>query len=287
MSAPHNGSSRTTDERPPIGADDVAFAVLKEKIQRERGFNCEFYKEKCLRRRFGVRLRARGQESFTEYMALLDRDPVEYDLLLDTLTINVTKFFRNLETWRAVEETVFPSLFSSERPVRRIWSAGSASGEEAYTISILLNEWASRNGSRAELSHFQILGTDIDRRSLEMAEQAEYPELSLSETPVELRERWFSAGPPFRLLPDAKRNVSFLRRDLISEPAPPDQSLIFCRNVVIYFDREIQELLFKKMYDSLVPGGFLVMGKVETLVGTTRGLFRPVSNRERIFQKPL
>ena len=83
-----------------------------------------------------------------------------------------------------------------------------------------------------------------------------------------------------------ERNVSFVRRDLISEGAEGGQHLIFCRNVVIYFDREIQERLFKDFYDALVPGGFLVMGKVETLIGVARTLFRPVNNRERIFQKP-
>lgn len=265
--------------------DDPELERLKAKIHRDRGFNCHFYKEKCLRRRLAVRMRARVQATFAEYAALLDRDPAEYDLLLDTLTINVTKFFRNAESWRAVEDLVLPAVFDGSPGVRRIWSAGSASGEEAYSASILLREWAGRNGRTAELERVRIVGTDIDRRSLEAAARAEYPELSLSEMPAELRERWFSPGPPFRLHPEARGGVSFHRRDLISEPPPPDQTLIFCRNVVIYFDREIQEAVFQKMHDALLPGGFLVMGKVETLVGRTRALFQPISHRERIFRK--
>ena len=130
------------------------------------------------------------------------------------------------------------------------------------------------------------MGTDIDRRSLEAAQRGVYPELSLSETPPQLREKWFSPGPPWRIRPEAQRGVSFVRRDLISERPEAGQHLIFCRNVVIYFDREIQERLFKDFYDALVPGGFLVLGKVETLIGVARTLFRPVNNRERIFQKP-
>ncbi len=269
----------------PEGSDED-LERLKEKIHRERGFNCQFYKDKCLRRRIAVRMRARGQPSFQDYAALLDRDPREYDFLLDTLTINVTKFFRNLEVWRVVEEVVIPRLFDRRRVQHRIWSAGSASGEEAYTTSILLHEWAEKHGRNSELSRFHVMGTDIDRRSLEVAQRGEYPELSLQETPGEIRERWFSPGPPFRLRPEAKRNVSFIRRDLISESAPEGQSLIFCRNVVIYFDREIQERLFYRFYEALVPGGFLVLGKVETLIGPARGLFRSVNNRERVFQKP-
>jgi chemotaxis protein methyltransferase CheR len=269
----------------PLEGDDEELEKLKRKIERDRGFNCAFYKDKCLRRRIAVRMRARGRKSFAEYSALLEQEPGEYDHLLDTLTINVTKFFRNPETWEAVEAQVVPHLFAGRGPIR-VWSAGSASGEEAYTVSILLQEWAEKHRRTAELDRVRIVGTDIDRRSLESAERGVYPELSLTETPARVRERWFSAGPPFRIRPEAQRNVSFVRRDLISERAETGQSLVFCRNVVIYFDREIQERLFKDFYDALVPGGFLVLGKVETLIGVARTLFRPVNNRERIFQKP-
>lgn len=270
----------------PLEGDDEEMERLKDKIQRERGFNTQFYKDKCLRRRIAVRMRARGRTTFEEYAALLDSDPAEYDILLDTLTINVTKFFRNAETWQVVEKEVLPRLFDWKLPQHRAWSAGSASGEEAYTLSILLHEWAERHGRTAELGRFHVTGTDIDRRSLEAAQRGEYPDLSLTETPEEVRERWFSPGPPFRIRDEAKRNVGFVRRDLISEPPLGEQSLIFCRNVIIYFDREIQERLFHNFYEALLPGGFLVLGKVETLIGPTRGLFRAVNNRERIFQKP-
>jgi len=270
----------------PLEGDDEEMERLKAKIHRDRGFNCHFYKDKCLRRRIAVRMRARGVTSFQGYAALLDHDPAEYDILLDTLTINVTKFFRNAEVWKAVDETVLPRLFERRGVQHRLWSAGSASGEEAYTLSILLHQWAERHGRTSELGRFHIVGTDIDRQSLEAARRAEYPELSMQETPEAVKERWFSPGPPFRLRDEAKRNVTFVRRDLISEPAPQGQSLIVCRNVVIYFDREIQERLFHGFYEALVPGGFLVLGKVETLIGPARALFRSLNNRERIFQKP-
>ena len=269
----------------PLEGDDEELELLKRKIERDRGFNCQFYKDKCLRRRIAVRMRARGERTFAEYGSLLDRDPGEYDLLLDTLTINVTKFFRNMETWSAVEQQVAPHLFARSGPVR-VWSAGSASGEEAYTVSILLREWAQRHGRTAELARLRITGTDIDRRSLEAAERGVYPDLSLAETPEAVRRRWFSPGPPFQIDAAAKQGVRFVHRDLISGPPEAEQSLIFCRNVVIYFDREIQERLFKRFHDALIPGGFLVLGKVETLIGEARTLLRPVNNRERIFQRP-
>jgi chemotaxis methyl-accepting protein methylase len=269
----------------PLEGDEEELEKLKRKIERDRGFNCAFYKDKCLRRRIAVRMRARGQQTFAGYSALLDHEPAEYDHLLDTLTINVTKFFRNLETWQAVETLVLPPLFAGRGTVRA-WSAGSASGEEAYTLSILVREWAERNRRAADAERLRITGTDIDRRSLDTARRGAYPDLSLTETPAHLREKWFSPGPPFQLRPEAQKGVSFTRRDLISEEPEGGQNLIMCRNVVIYFDREIQERLFKRFHDALVPGGFLVLGKVETLIGEARTLFRPLNNRERIFQRP-
>lgn len=274
-----------TARPPPPELDPVEFDLLKHKIHRERGFNCHFYKDRCLQRRVAVRMRARGCTDVGAYAALLDHDPPEYEYLLDALTINVTKFLRNPETWRVVEEEVFPHLLAANGP-RRVWSAGCASGEEPYTMSILLHEWAERHGRTSQLSGLRILGTDIDSGSLAAAARAEYPSLALVETPPALRERWFGPGPPFRLHPRAREQVSFARCDLTCEAFPVRQSAIFCRNVVIYFERALQEILFQRFYEALLPGGFLVMGKVETLVGPARARFRTVNNRERIFRRP-
>lgn len=267
--------------------EDADLGLLKEKIRTDRGFNGHHYKDKCFRRRIAVRMRARGRGTFEEYAQLLDEDPTEYDLLLDALTINVTKFFRNAEVWSAVEQLVVPALFGLSTGERRIWSAGCASGEEPYSVAMLLHDWAERNGREREMRRFQILGTDIDRRSLDAARRAEYGELSMTETPDAIRNRWFTRGPPFSLDSRIAASVEFESRDLISGVAPVGQHLILCRNVIIYLDREIQEALFQRFFESLVPGGFLVLGKVETLLGRTRALFRPINNRERIFMKPL
>ncbi len=281
--------ARRPDAAPPpsIEEDEPELADLKAKIQRERGFNCTHYKDKCLRRRIAVRMRARGLARFEAYAALLDNDPAEYELLMDALTINVTKFFRNAETWEVISNSVVPALFAARRPFTKIWSAGCSSGEEPYSVSMLLHDRAQQLGRLPDLRHFRITGTDIDRRSLEAARRAEYTDLSLTETPKEVQERWFSPGPPFQLRSEIRKNVTFLHQDLISNAPETECSIILCRNVIIYFDREIQEQLFQRFYDSLRPGGFLVLGKVETLLGRTRTLFRPVSHRERIFQKPV
>lgn len=272
---------------PAVEENEDELLALLHKIQRERGFNCLVYKNKCLRRRIAVRMRARGQQTYAGYAELLDHDPPEFDRLLDALTINVTKFFRNPETWQLVEREVVPALFSLPHRPLRIWSAGCSSGEEPYSLAILLHDWAARQGRAAELERVTIEGTDIDRQSLELARRAEYPELSLTETPADVRVRWFSPAPPFRLRVEALPCVRFRRHDLISDPPLARCSLILCRNVIIYFDREIQERIFQAFYDALLPGGFLLLGKVETLLGSVRTLFRPIHGRDRLFQKPL
>lgn len=265
---------------------DDGFRDLISRIEARTRFQGKFYKEKCLRRRVGVRMRARGLESFEHYAQLLDRDAGEYELLLDALTINVSKFFRNWEIWNTIRESVIPSLFDLPGHTQRVWSAGCASGEEPYSVAIALREFAEATGREAELDRFEVLGTDIDRRSLDAARRAEYTDLALTDTPEEVRRRWFTpAGPIYHLHPLARERVQFEHRDLISEPAPTGLSLILCRNVIIYFDREIQEELFQRFYEALVPGGFLVLGKVETLLGRPRAFFRPVSHRDRVFRK--
>lgn len=266
---------------------DEAFEALLEKISRDRGFHCASYKATCLRRRVGVRMRARGIHRYTEYAGLLDEDPHEYDLLLDALTINVTKLFRNPEAFQAMRERVIPALWDGPRARIRVWSAGCASGEEPYSIAALFYMHAEARGELHRLGRVEILGTDVDRRSLAAAERGEFEEVDFSETPPEWRARYFASQPPFAIRPEIKRMVRFRQHDMLRE-APPwtANDLVVCRNAIIYFDRLSQERLFMEFHDALVPGGYLVLGKVETLFGTARQAFAPVDTRERIFQRP-
>ena len=271
-----------------IGPDlsDSAFTALTAKIASDRGFGCASYKDKCLRRRIAVRMRARGVHTYADYARVLDSDQHEYDKLLDALTINVTKLFRNWETYSVLRDQVVPALWSLPDPVLNVWSAGCSSGEEPYSLAALFHHHAERLGA-APLAErrVQVLGSDIDARSLEAAARGTFEESDFSETPPELRRRYFAPEPPFTIVPEIRRMVRFERRDLLAEDAPPGQHhLICCRNVLIYFDRETQERLFQKFRDALAPTGFLVLGKVETLLGVARSRFAAVDGRERIFR---
>jgi chemotaxis methyl-accepting protein methylase len=266
--------------------EDPQFRALTDKISRERRFGCASYKEKCLRRRIAVRMRARGVHTYADYARVLDADPTEWERLLDALTINVTKLFRNWETYAAVAERVVPALWALPAEPLRVWSAGCASGEEAYSVAALFHRYASGRGELARLSRVQIVGTDIDRESLAAAERGTYDESAFADTPAALRRAYFTAKAPFAVVPPLRDLVRFERRDLLSDPPPRGPlHLIVCRNVIIYFDRATQEALFERFHHALAPGGFLVLGKVETLLGPARTAFTTVEPRERIFRR--
>jgi chemotaxis protein methyltransferase CheR len=267
--------------------DDAGFRALMEKITRDRGFQCSSYKDKCLRRRIAVRMRARNASTCDQYARILNGDPREYDRLMKSLTVNVTKFFRNRETFSAIDQKVIPSLLGASDREIRVWSAGCASGEEPYSLAMLMHASASTANNVDRLESVSIIGSDIDKACLENAKLAIYGEQSLGETPVELRQRYFEEmSGLFTLAPEARRPVSLVCSDLLHFRAPIEGAhLIMCRNVIIYFEREAQDALFSHFHETLAPGGFLVLGKVESLLGKARELFSPVNARERIFRK--
>jgi len=267
--------------------DERAFRALTEKISQARGVDCEAYKTKCLRRRLAVRMRARSVHSFDDYSRLLDGDAAEYDRLLDALTINVTKFWRNADTWRALADPYLRELWSARAGAVRAWSAGCASGEEPYTVAVALAEVARAGHEETLLERARIDATDLDRESLSRTEAAAFPDSAFAEMPVDLTRRYFTAVPPRRPLPALQAIVRVRRHDLTREPPPdPPYDLIVCRNVVIYFDRGMQERLFAAFVDALTPGGVLLLGKVETLFGTARQRLTLADPRERIYRKP-
>jgi chemotaxis protein methyltransferase CheR len=270
-----------------VDGDDAGFRALMGKITRERGFQCSSYKDKCLRRRIVVRLRARGASDCAEYSEILDTDPREYDRLLCALTINVTKFFRNWETYSSLDQKVIPTLMDGRHHDIRVWSAGCATGEEAYSLAILMHRRAVAQRMMKSFDTASIVGTDIDAACLARAEQAIYSDSALGDTPPELRRKYFKEVSGLAtLLADVRQPVSFAIGDLLQFSAPLEQPhLILCRNVIIYFEREAQDALLTHFHRTLAPGGFLVLGKVETLLGEARSLFTQVNARERIFRK--
>jgi chemotaxis protein methyltransferase CheR len=267
--------------------DDPGYAALARRIS-GAGFAVEAYKDKCVRRRIAVRMRACGVHTYADYQRLLDRNPTEFERLRDALTINVTRFYRNAETWNLLRRDLIPRLCAPVSGEIRVWSAGCASGEEAYTIAILAAEHLERTGRAGELDRLVVDATDVDRLSLERAMAARYRPDNLTEMPPELIARYLEpAGPELQVIARVRARVFVRRVDLSSAPPPRrDYHMVVCRNVLIYFDRPMQERLFQTFTNSLAPGGYLVLGKVETLFGTVRERLVLVDPRERVYRRP-
>ncbi|HEY3012295.1 MAG TPA: protein-glutamate O-methyltransferase CheR [Gemmatimonadales bacterium] len=268
-------------------ADEAAFSALIRKIAEAAGLPLDAYKDKCLRRRIAVRMRACGAQTYSDYQVVLDRSPEEYERLKDAITINVTRFYRNAETWNLLRATLLDEICSEEQGEVRAWSAGCSSGEEAYTLAMLVaDHWESR-GRLDRLDLLTVDATDIDRQCLERARAARYRRESLAEVPTGLAERYFEKdGAECRVIDRVRRRVVVHASDLSTDPPPRnDYHLILCRNVIIYFGRATQERVFTAFANALAPGGFLVLGKVETLFGPARDRLTLLDPRERIYRR--
>ena len=269
-----------------IDQSDQGFTALQKRVLKERGLDLSQYREKCLKRRIDVRLRATGMHSYLEYMAVLKKDPSEYDRLLNALTINVTNFFRDKSAYRIIEDTVIPELVSSKKKYRkkiiRVWSAGCASGEEPYSMAILFHKIL---GERIGDHLISIYATDIDDKVMEKAKMAEYEAGSFSEVDKGIIRQYFNRKLKYRLKEEIKQMVRFKRHNLISDRPLAHLDIILCRNVLIYFSRGLQMRLFGKFCKGLNKGGYLILGKTEGLSEVSAELFRPVNIRERIYQK--
>jgi chemotaxis methyl-accepting protein methylase len=268
--------------------DDASFQALTQQISDVEGLALQSYKEKCLRRRIAVRMRARGVHTYQDYQSMLREYPEEYPKLRDSLTINVTKFFRNAATWESLADKVLPELFQEREGRVRVWSAGCASGEEPYTVAMVLADLARRLARPTWLDRVTIDATDIDRRCLVQAEAARYRSTAFEEAPDHFREEYCRpVDDGYEVVPSLRSLVRVRHVDLMRDPPlVAEYDLVVCRNVVIYFDRPTQETLYHKFADVLPEEkGVLVLGKVETLFGPVQKRFKLLDVRERIYRR--
>ena len=170
-------------------AEEAAFRALTRKISREAGLPLDAYKDKCLRRRIAVRMRACGAQTFAEYESVLDRVPTEYERLKDAITINVTRFYRNEETWNVLRAGLIQEICRANDGEIRVWSAGCSSGEEPYTLTMMIADYLEQQGTPERLRHVTVDATDIDRQCLERARNGRYRRDALTYLPP-LRPSW-------------------------------------------------------------------------------------------------
>jgi two-component system CheB/CheR fusion protein len=262
---------------------DPSFEHLLEFVRDERGFDYTGYRRPTLMRRFQKRMQEVGVDDWDAYRTFLAEHTDEFAELFNTILINVTGFFRDREAWTVVGDEVLPRLLEErgDAPIR-VWSAGCASGEEPYTIAMLLAEALGDEGFRRQV---KIYATDIDEDALAEARDATYTAKQLEKVPPDLRERFFQQsdhGSVFRN--DFRRAVIFGRNDLHRDPPISRVDLLVSRNTLMYFGSELQQRILANFHFALNRGGFLVVGKAEALQ-SGRKFFVPYDLKRRIFVK--
>jgi len=272
---------------PLLGGEDLpdeAVTAILALLHQRRQFDGANYKDRCIRRRIAKRLRASGVSDVAGYLDRLAGDDQELDLLLETLAIHVSRFFRDAAVFRVLERQVLPELCTRVRAAGcmelRLWSAGCAEGEEAYSLALLVGALAPPG------LPVTILGTDVSEPVLSQAREGLYPASHLSEVPKPLRATCFEAeNGRYRLVPKIRQMVDFRCHNLTAEASYPPADLILCRNVLYYFSQEEQAHVLMRFAAALPVGGVLVLGRTETMPQAGRTLFRPEFPTERIFRR--
>ncbi len=280
-------SERTTGSPAPqpdgAGPEDLeAFERLLVFLREARGFDFTGYKRPSLVRRVRHRMGELGIATFEEYQDVLSLRPDEFTTLFNTILINVTGFFRDPEAWTAMRDVVVPSLVdaSDGAPVR-IWSAGCASGQEAYSMAMVLHD---RLGADFR-ERVKIYATDVDDQALEQARQASYPERATADVPEPFRERYFESVNGRRVITnELRRNVIFGRNDLTVDAPISRIDVLLCRNTLMYFNAETQSRVLNRLGFALRPDGVLFLGRAEMLLNHS-DVFQAVDLKRRFFRK--
>jgi chemotaxis protein methyltransferase CheR len=259
-----------------------AFDRLLAYIEESLGFATSMYNDAYLDRRISARMRRNDTEEYGRYQRLLEADADEQQALLDTLSVNVTSFFRNPEVWEALRP-VLRELTAAGRT--KVWSAACSDGREAYSLAMLAHDDPDVRADR-----LRITGTDIKREILRIARSGEYRasetnDLEEQLAPIGDYSRYVERdGDAYRVAPSVKRLVDFRRHDLIRESPPDEFDLILCRNLFIYVDTDAKRAVFRTLGSGLRPGGYLTIGMTETVPADCRSQFEPVEKRLRIYR---
>ena len=263
---------------------DPTFEALIEYLGRTRGFDFSGYKRPTLTRRVQKRLDELHLASFSEYIDYLEVHVDEFESLFNTILINVTSFYRDPAAWEYLAEEVVPRILDRASPdgAIRIWSAGCASGEEAYTLAII---FAEAMGDADFRSRVKIYATDVDEHALAEARSGTYALKALEALPADIVKRYFEGtGSDQSFRSDLRRVVIFGRHDLTRDAPISRLDLVTCRNTLMYFNAEAQAAIVRRLHFGLNSGGYLFLGRAEMLLSQSE-LFKPLSTASRIFVK--
>ena len=255
-------------------------------IHIKRGLDLSYFKPAFLSRRIGIRMKMLNMTSSSQYAELLNSDFNEVGTLYDSLSINVTKFYRDKQVWQVFGNKIIPNLLKDTKPNEklRIWSCGCASGEEPYSLAIMFSE-----AFKDPFNKFKILATDINSEALKHARTGIYTTDNLKNLDTLLITKYFKKtnDGKYKIIDKIKDLVTFNLADITTFPISY-LDIIFCRNLLIYYGKDAQDLIFKKFHNVLKPNKYLVLGMDETLWGhKLQNSFLSLNPRDRIYQKKL
>jgi two-component system CheB/CheR fusion protein len=267
-----------------MSENDSELEPLLDYLKRTRGFDFTAYKRTSLGRRIRKRMQTIGIPQYSDYVDYLEVHPEEFPQLFNTILINVTSFFRDLASWEYVGREIVPLIAGPNGPdgAIRVWSAGTASGQEAYSAAIL---FAERLGVEAYRKRVKIYATDVDEDTLNQARQATYRVHEVEDLPPDILNKYFErTTTQYVFNKELRRSVIFGRHDLVQDAPISRIDLLICRNTLMYFNSETQGRVLSRFHFALKDGGYLFLGRAEMML-THGNVFTPVDLKSRVFNK--
>lgn len=249
------------------------YEEFKKAFYKQSKINLDLYKEKQMKPRITSLVEKNGFPTYMTFFWAMLKDRELYNTFINYLTINVSEFYRNPGQWELLEKVIFPMLIKRKGNAEniRIWSSACSTGDEPYTIVMLLARFMP-------LSKIKIIATDIDTGAIAKAVQGIYPDRSVKDLPREFLDKYFTCinGNFYKVSDEVKKCVDFRQLNLLEDPYPKDMDLIVCRNVLIYFTEEAKYYIYENFNRSLVQDGILFLGSTEQIIGSTKYGLKPI-----------
>ena len=245
------------------------YEAFKAEIFKMTQINLSYYKEKQMKRRIDSLIKKNGYELYADYVKALKANEVLFNEFINYLTINVSEFYRNPEQWEVLHKEIFPMLLKKSRKLK-IWSAACSTGDEPYTLVMVLNNYLP-------LDEIKIIASDIDKEALRKAKAGIYTEKSLEKLPKAYLDKYFIKSKDLYTVKDEIKNrVEFMQHNMLKEPYPTGCDLIVCRNVLIYFTEEAKSQIYVQFNKSLRSEGILFVGSTEQIIMASKYHFSPL-----------
>ncbi|CUH92647.1 CheR family methyltransferase [Herbinix luporum] len=242
-----------------------SYEAFKEFIYQLTKIDLNSYKERQMKRRIDALIVKHGISSYKDYVNILKTDKTYYNEFINYITINVSEFYRNPDQWLVLEKDVLPYLFNNFGKQLKIWSAACSTGDEPYSLVMLLAKFLP-------LNKIKILATDIDRLVLEKAKIGVYDYKDMKRLPPEFVKRYFTQidSKTYKISDEIKSCVEFMQHDLLKDPYPAECNLIVCRNVLIYFTDEAKNRIYNNFHNALKDNGILFVGSTEQMLNANK-----------------